>query len=125
MKPIKHENLSHFRISETGAIVSSKGKLMQTRMHPSGYLVVGLDGKVYFVHKLVAMTYIPNPLAKDRVMHFDGNKINNYVDNLFYADSNNFKELQIRYLYGCGNSIERIAKVYELSNIRIYKMVKS
>lgn len=51
-----------------------------------GYMDVGLtkDGKskMWSVHRLVAMTFIPNPFNKPDVNHIDGNKLNNHVDNL-------------------------------------------
>lgn len=53
---------------------------------PTGYHVHRLlvNGKAvnYYAHRLVAMTYIPNPDNKRVVNHIDGNKINNKVDNL-------------------------------------------
>jgi hypothetical protein len=124
MKPIKHPLLSEFSVSKTGAVVSKTGKIMQPRMHPTGYLMVALSERSYFVHKLVAMTYIVNPLLKERVMHLDGVKINNSVDNLFYANSNSFDELKIKYLYSCGNTVDRIAKGFNLSKVRVYQIVK-
>lgn len=51
-----------------------------------GYLRVSLtiDGKTHnpLVHRLVAMTFIPNPDDKEDVHHIDGNRTNNHVDNL-------------------------------------------
>lgn len=38
--------------------------------------------KKYFVHRLVAEKYIPNPKKLTQVNHKDGNKLNNCVDNL-------------------------------------------
>lgn len=57
-----------------------------------GYKVVDLrkrdsrgqlnSGRVISLHRLIAMTFIPNPLNLPEVNHIDGNKINNSVDNL-------------------------------------------
>lgn len=36
----------------------------------------------YRVHRLIAMTFIDNPYNKEQVNHIDGNKLNNYINNL-------------------------------------------
>ena len=59
-------------------------------LHPSinrhGYQVIGLikDGiyKQYYVHQLVAKSFIKNPYEYTIVNHLDGCKVNNYVENL-------------------------------------------
>jgi len=38
--------------------------------------------KYYLIHRLVAITFIPNPNNYGDVNHIDGNKSNNVVDNL-------------------------------------------
>lgn len=54
-----------------------------------GYKTVGLSNyygrKNVKVHRLVALAFIPNPECKRNVNHIDGNKLNNYVNNLEWA----------------------------------------
>lgn len=87
-----------YQISTSGQIKSSDrpvwhGTFMYTRkgtirkpFNTSGYDAVRLskDGKKTFftVHRLVALTFIPNPDNLPEVNHKDGNKLNNHVDNL-------------------------------------------
>lgn len=47
-----------------------------------GYLRINLYRKKFLIHRLVAITYLPNPLNLPCVNHKDGNKENNNVDNL-------------------------------------------
>ena len=43
-----------------------------------------------YVHRLVGMAFIPNPLKKRTINHKDGNRRNNHVENLEWAtDSEN------------------------------------
>ena len=48
----------------------------------NGYAFVTNKGKSYFVHRLVAETFIDNPEGKDEVNHIDRNKLNNSAKNL-------------------------------------------
>ena len=55
-------------------------------MNKTGYFTVNLckDGehKIHYIHRLVADCFVENPLCKDTVNHKDGNKTNNYFENL-------------------------------------------
>ena len=68
------------------------------------YLMVHLTKhnqiKSYLVHRLVAITFLPNPESKPEVNHIDGDKLNNNAynlewttrsDNLKHAYRNNLK----------------------------------
>lgn len=66
-----------------------KGKLLTPNRTADGYLEVGIwDGETSrnkSIHRLVAMTFISNPLNSLEVNHKDGNKENNTIDNLEWA----------------------------------------
>ena len=53
--------------------------------HHSGYIYVRVNKKKYGLHQLVGQTFIPNTENRPFVNHIDGNKINNYVNNLEWA----------------------------------------
>lgn len=77
-------NFNNYLINTKGVILNKKTK---KRLSPndngSGYLQVQFRNKKnYFVHRLVAITFIQNSEIKPYVDHIDGNKKNNSVDNL-------------------------------------------
>lgn len=53
----------------------------------TGYPSMYLCGKHRYVHRLVAEAFIPNPSNKPQVNHKDGDRSNNAVDNLEWADN--------------------------------------
>lgn len=77
----KYPNLE---ISDTGKVFNKdKGELMVPKENSCGYLRVSFKGKVrVFVHRLVALAFIPNPNNYPCVNHKDGNKKNNVSTNL-------------------------------------------
>ena len=90
MKDIKgYEGL--YAIDEDGNVWGYKRKhfLSQTP-DKDGYLKVSLSknnkAKKYFVHRLVAETFIPNPNNLPIVNHKDEIKSHNYKDNLEWCD---------------------------------------
>lgn len=42
------------------------------------YKGINIHHKKYYIHRLVASTFIPNPLNKPQVNHINGNTKNNY-----------------------------------------------
>lgn len=54
--------------------------------HSGGYLQLRINEKNFFVHRLIAATFIANPDCLLEVNHRDGNRQNNRVENLEWCD---------------------------------------
>lgn len=57
-------------------------KNMKQQQDQRGYLTVHIGGKIYKVHRLVALYFVNNIANKQQVNHIDGNKKNNCSVNL-------------------------------------------
>lgn len=94
--PVKcHEN--QYEVSNFGRIKSLdrevanafgtktklKGRLLRGNLLNNGYISVCFSSKTKkYVHQVVAETFLPPSEIKNTVNHKDGNKTNNYVENL-------------------------------------------
>ena len=85
-------NHSGYFITECGEVYSTnKGgmKKLKPQKNHRGYMkVMFRDMKTYFIHRLVGITYIPNPNNLPQINHIDANKTNNNVANLEWCDNN-------------------------------------
>jgi len=85
------EGFSKYLIYENGDIFSKYlNSNLKPYITPKGYQRVALSNdecksKHLFVHRLVAIAYIPNPENKKEIDHIDQNKLNNNKDNLRWA----------------------------------------
>lgn len=76
-----------YEVSNLGNVMSLRsGKLLKQSTNKGGYKMLSLtkNGKstCFSVHRLVAMTFLPNPDNLPEVNHKDENPGNNFVDNL-------------------------------------------
>lgn len=61
---------------------SIEPRILTPRKHSRGYVNINLDGKNYYIHRLVAQAFIPNPEGLEQVNHIDEQKNNNVCTNL-------------------------------------------
>lgn len=98
------------------------GKWLKSPLNADGYPIVGLTKnkcrKIITVHRLVALTFIPNPDNKPQINHIDGNKTNNHISNLEWCTCSE----NIQHAYDTGlkiNSIEHIKKIISANSKKV------
>jgi len=75
--------MENYIIYSDGKVYSKiSNKFLKPQNNRNGYLRVYIAGKLYYVHRLVAKKFIPNPDNLPCVDHIDGDKTNNDVSNL-------------------------------------------
>lgn len=70
-----------YLISTDGRVIGRSGKELKQHLR-KGYCYITIGKQKFSVHRMVALTYIPNPENKPEIDHIDGNPLNNNVDNL-------------------------------------------
>ena len=83
-----------YGITSCGRVYSYKNKKFLTPFYNTkGYLKVDLfkngKSKQFFVHRLVAEAYIPNPNNLPQVDHIDNDKNHNHINNLQWITNRN------------------------------------
>ena len=93
----------------------------------SGYKFIGLykGGKLYqfYVHRLVAQAFIPNPENKPEVNHKDRNRHNNCVDNLEWvtAKENSQHLLHSDYDWGASHRGKHLSEEHKQKLSKFFK----
>lgn len=73
----------NYLITTSGEVINSKtGRVLKPNDNGHGYLQIRMGSKNYYIHRLVAEAFIPNPDNLPEVDHIDTDKSNNSVENL-------------------------------------------
>jgi hypothetical protein len=91
------------KVYNRGGFHISKEKILKQQLRKDKYFNVHLlkEGieKIFFVHRLVALAFLPNPNQLPDINHKDENPSNNYVDNLEWCT--------VKHNMNYGTAIER------------------
>lgn len=96
-------------------------ELSGIKLSQKGYKRVSLKNKTYFIHRLIAMTFINNPDNHPQVNHKNGIKTDNRVENLEWVTNQENRNHAVnnnlhasRYTGFCKYSIEFCNRIFEL-----------
>ena len=115
-----------YQVSSKGRIkrIYPKEKILKQHLNNSGYKRITLcknsKVKVFSVHRLVAQTFIPNPMQKPTVNHIDCDKTNNTTLNLEWLT----RSEQELWKYKCGYINVKSKKVMCLETSQIFDSLR-
>lgn len=112
-----------YEVSDLGRVKGPKG-IVKPKAMSNGYHRTDLwkQGKRWrpLLHRLVAMTFIPNPRQCSQVNHIDGIKTNNVVSNLEWCtpSENALHAVALRGLHGQNSSAAKLSE-HDVIAIRV------
>ena len=126
------DNYPGYLIYENGSIYSKKSqKFLKPIKKSTGYYAVNLydiNGirKMFFIHRLVAQNFLPNPNNYPDINHKDENKANNSANNLEWCNkkyneqygTKKIRELETKTLNNKVNGHKKIGQ-FSLNNVLI------
>jgi len=79
--------MKKYKCDRNGTVINVEtGKIVKQTIK-NGYAQIRLGKNFYYVHRLVAMEYIPNPLNLPQVNHKNGIKTDNHIENLEWCSA--------------------------------------
>jgi HNH endonuclease/NUMOD4 motif-containing protein/NUMOD1 domain-containing protein len=110
--------VSGYAASENGEIKLKHGRITKGSRRPDGYCYVGIAGRIFSVHRLVAGTFLPAPTNEKATLvnHLNGIKDDNRLVNLQFAThaENTQHAVDTGLLVAVGRSISKYSLEGEL-----------
>lgn len=76
----------NYGVNALGEVANLKtGRILKPDKSYGGYSKVELDGKKYYIHRLVAENFVPNEKGARYVLHRNGDKSDNFFNNLTWS----------------------------------------
>lgn len=76
------EEFPNYMVSNFGNVRGIRGYILKPYINDNGYYILTIKGCTRKIHRLVAITFLPNILNLPEINHIDGNKLNNNIENL-------------------------------------------
>lgn len=93
------------------------------KLTSKGYMRVRLDEKTFQWHRIIGLTFIPNPDNKPQINHKNGIKTDNQVENLeWVTNQENRDHAMQNKLHSIGENHN--SKLSEIDVLNIYKLYK-
>ncbi len=96
-----------------------KGQIMTPIIDPHGYQRIMFKRRGYFIHRLVAQAFTPNPKNKPWINHKDFNPLNNHIENLEWVTAQENTNHMIK--GGRFNKVRKFTNEQILEIRRLYK----
>ena len=114
--------------SNNGGTNNHNGKKLKGGLASTGYYQVSLttdkQSKNYYIHRLVAETFIANPENHPFINHKDGNKINNNISNLEWCTPQENETHALKTGLKPSGENHGWAKLKEIDIVQIFKLSK-
>lgn len=113
------------RVFRTVPIGAAKAREITRHLAKRGYYVVQLEKKWFYVHRMVAQTYLGDPAGKEQVAHNNGVRTDNRVENLRWATPKENSADMVEHdtkLYGERHPSRILS---EMEVLTIYKLTKN
>lgn len=118
LPPDSVEFAPKYFVSRDGSVYSARhNRLIRLRPRPNGkgYYHVMVGAREMYIHRLVALAFIPNPDGLKQVNHIDGVKSHNNASNLEWVSQSQ----NLKHAYSMGLiSHEHLVEIARLGGIR-------